>query len=264
MKNTVSSYGDQAFPGSSQTRVRELFLQRFNLLCIEDNIEICDLLCESIFPSPLFNVKPVNSPEAAKAALSGNITFHAWILDLSLKKHNDGMELLKLRPNFPFCVVLSGAQSMDDATAAIKAGVFSAHDKKSIFAFDPHPFISEVCALSAASFLLKARKPPRFDLYQLLLREFIPTPDDWSTRYCMNERTLRNICEEDSHLTPKQFLSFFHALNSLLISDCIVDSMKGSAAVRQALVDQRGFYDQCLDYVLRNIDPVYGPLFLEI
>lgn len=69
----------------SRRAVRDFFSQRLNVLCIEDRIDICDLLFESILPSPILNVKPVNSPE--------------------------------------------GAQSMDDATAAVKAGVFSAHDK---------------------------------------------------------------------------------------------------------------------------------------
>ena len=262
MPKAVSS-PDARSASPAQATVRDFFSQRFNVLCIEDRIDICDLLCESILPSPILNVKPVNSPEAAKTALAGNLTFHAWVLDLSLKRHNDGMEILKLRPNFPFCVVLSGAQSMDDATAAIKAGVFSAHDKKSIFAVDPHPFISEVCALATVSFLLKARRPTRFDLYQLIFREFVRTPEDWSERYCMNVRTLRNICEEDARLSPKQFLCFFHALNSLMVSDCIVGSMAGAAALRQAFVQRRDFYDYCLDYVARNINAVYGPLFLE-
>ena len=203
----------------SLAKVRQMFSRRINVLCIEDREDICELFRENIFPSSVLNVKPVHTPEMAKAALSGNLIYHSWILDLTLQKHNDGIELLKIKPNFPFCVVVSGAQSMDDATAAIKAGVYSAHDKKNIFTTNPHPFIAEVCALSTASFLLKGRRPTRLDMYQLLLRGFIQTPEEWSALYCLNERTLRNICEEDSNLSPKQFLNLYNTLNSILVSD---------------------------------------------
>jgi hypothetical protein len=151
---------------------------------------------------------------------------------------------------------------MDDATAAIKAGVYSAHDKKNIFTTDPHPFIAEVCALSAASFLLKGRRPARLDMYQLLLRGFIQSPEEWSALYCLNERTLRNICEEDSNLSPKQFLCLYHALNYILASDCLVRSMSGHAKTREMLLNRLDFCDQCAEFVVRNGETTYGPLYL--
>jgi hypothetical protein len=246
----------------SLAKVRQMFSRRINVLCIEDREDICELFRENIFPSSVLNVKPVHTPEMAKAALSGNLIYHSWILDLTLQKHNDGIELLKIKPNFPFCVVVSGAQSMDDATAAIKAGVYSAHDKKNIFTTNPHPFIAEVCALSTVSFLLKGKRPARLDMYHLLLRGFVQTPEEWSAQYCLNERTLRNICEGDSTLSPKQFLSLYHTLNSILVSDCLVRSMDGHEKTRETLINRFDFYDQCADYVVRNSGTIYGPLFL--
>jgi len=262
MDNKAISSETEPIDSPSLVKVRKFFSRRINVLCIEDREDICELLSESIFPSSLLNIKPVHTPEMAKAALSGNMTYHSWILDLSLQKHNDGMEILKFRPNFPFCVVVSGAQSMDDATAAIKAGVYSAHDKKNIFTTNPHPFIAEVCALSAASFLLKSRRPARFDMYQLLLRGFIQTPEEWSANYCLNERTLRLICEDDSNLSPKQFLCLYHALNFILASDCLVRSMEGYATTRETLLNRLEFCDQCAEYVVRNSETIYGPQYL--
>jgi Response regulator receiver domain. len=253
-----------ALDSPSLAKVRQIFSRRINVLCIEDQEDICELFSESIFPSSLLNIKQVHTPEMAKTALSGNTTFHSWILDLTLQKHNDGMDLLKLKPNFPFCVVVSGAQSMDDATAAIKAGVYSAHDKKSIFTTNPHPFIAEVCALSAASFLLKGRRPARFDMYQLLLRGFVQTPEEWSANYCLNERTLRMICEDDSNLSPKQFLYLYHVLNFILVSDCLVRSMDGYEKTRGTLLNRLEFYNQCAEYVIRNHETVYGPHYLKM
>lgn len=246
----------------SLSKLRQIFSRRINVLCIEDQEYICDLFSASIFPSPLLYLRPVHTLEMAKTALAGKMTFHSWILDLTLQNHNDGMEILKIKPNFPFCIVVSGAQSMDDATAAIKAGVYSAHDKKNIFTKNPHPFIAEVCALSAASFLFRARIPSRFDMYQLLLRSFIQGTDIWSSHYCLNERTLRYICEEDSNLSPKQFLYLYNVLNYILVTDCLVQSMDGYAATREVLCSRLEFCNQCAEYVLRNLETVYEPLFL--
>jgi hypothetical protein len=99
-------------------------------------------------------------------------------------------------------------------------------------------------------------------MYQLLLRGFIQTPEEWSALYCLNERTLRNICEEDSNLSPKQFLNLYHTLNSILVSDCLVQSMDGHEKTRETLLNRFEFYDQCADYVVRNSETIYGPLFL--
>jgi len=190
----------------SLAKVRQMFSRRINVLWYRRPGGHLRAFREKHFPSSVLNVKPVHTPEMAKAACPEIWSIIPWILDLTLQKHNDGIELLKIKPNFPFCVVVSGAQSMDDATAAIKAGVYSAHDKKNIFTTNPHPFIAEVCALSTASFLLKGRRPTRLTCINFCCAVLF-RPREWSALYCLNERTLRNICEEDSNLSPKQFLN---------------------------------------------------------
>jgi hypothetical protein len=210
----------------SLNKIRQIWSGRINLLCIEDKIEICQLFCEEFFRSPVFSVKSVQNIEGAKQAIFSKTLYHCWILDLTLDRNNDGLELLKLKPNFPFCIVVSGAQSMDDANAAKDAGAYSVHDKNHIFRFSANTLLHEVCGLSVLSFLLKGKKPTNFELYKILLREFVKTPEDWIGKFPITDLTLRRNCLENSFVSPNQFLNLFHALNFILLSDCLINPQK--------------------------------------
>jgi len=248
---------------SSIISIRTVFSQRLNLLFIEDNRHICQLLCKDFFRSPVFNKKEVYTFDTAKKTISGPLPFHCWILDLTLQDHNDGLELFALKPNFPYCIVVSGAESMSDATKALKTGAYSVHDKKVVFFSDPHQFIEEVCSLSILSFLLKARKPQKFELFQLLIRGFIETPERWSYSCWINGRTFRRLCEEDSSLTPRQFLFFFHALKAAIVSDCLLEAMVGYGEAREKIMQHIDFYEKCGEYVLHRLDSIFGPRYLH-
>lgn len=248
---------------TSLSEIRKLFLQHINVLFIEDHPQICRLLNDDFFCSPVFNKKEVHTLDAAKRAISGSMHFHGWVLDLTLERHNDGLELLRFKPNFPYCVVVSGAESMSDATEALKLGAYSVYDKKNIFFSDPHKFIEEVCSLSILSFLLKARKPKKFEIFQVLVRGFILTPESWSYSCWLNGRTFRRLCEEDSFVTPKQFLALFHALKAIIVSDCLLESMSGYSDAYQKLDHNREFFNQCGEFVLHHLDAIFGPRFLK-
>ncbi len=244
--------------------MRRIFAGRINILCIEDQPEICSLLCCDFFRSPVLNKKAVHTFDTAKGSIQSKTPYHFWILDLSLERHNDGIDLLKLKQGFPFCIVISGAQSMGAATAAIKCGAYGAYDKNEIFRANPHHFIRETCALSTLSFLLDSRILEKFDMFDLLIKNCIQTPEEWSLNYCRNERTIRDICMENSGLTAKQFLCFFHALNAVIVSDCIIREMNGYDKILEVLIKNEDFYEHCSEYVLSRLENVYGPRYLEI
>jgi hypothetical protein len=243
--------------------IRGALTGQIRLLCIEDNIELGSLLCEDFFRSPIFCNKIVTTCEAAKSAISSKIRYHFWILDLTLEKHNDALELLKIKQNFPYCIVLSGAQSLSDATMAIREGAYGAYDKNAIFISNPHEFIKETCSLSVLSFLLNARKSERMDMFFLLMKKHIETAEEWSRVFGLNERSIRDMCEENSGLTAKQFLYFFHTLKAIVLSDCLIDGMKGYDDVLADLTSKKEFYEQCAEYVIHNFDTIYGPLFVK-
>jgi hypothetical protein len=245
----------------SLNKIRQIWSGRINLLCIEDNKDICQLFCEEFFRSPVFSVKSVQNIEGAKQAIFSKTLYHCWILDLTLDRHNDGLELLKLRPNFPFCIVVSGARSMDDANVAKDAGAFSVHDKGHIFRFASNILIYEVCGLSVLSFLLKGKNPTNFEMYRMLIREFVKTPEEWVSKFPITDLTLRRICLENSFITPKQFLNLFHALNFALLSECLSNTTDDFQEISERVTRSHDFYIKCSEYVLSRLDSVYAPLY---
>jgi hypothetical protein len=243
--------------------LRKLFTSAIHLLCIENHADILDILCNGIFRSPIFKINPVASFEVARSAIRGSISYHCWILDLSLEQHNDGLDLLKLKPHFPWCVVLSGAHSMDDATQAIRAGCYGVFDKSSMFLRNFNKFIVEVCSLSTLSFILNAKRPSRFDLFKVLLVNDVQSPKVWSELYCLNEYDVRKTCMENSGLTAKQFLCLYHALKSILLSDCLLAQIDKSDTVYAAINQDLEFKTNCLEFVLSHIDSIYSPIYLQ-
>lgn len=239
-----------------------LFSKRINLLCIEDNPHICFLLCDEYFRSAMLNKKFVHTFDQAKQAILSKVHYHCWILDLTLKKPNDGLELLELKPQFPFCVVLSGAQSMDDASEARNCGAFWSSDKRRVMQ-NPNIFISRTCSLMALSFILKACRSKWHETFTLLLKEFISTPEHWSERCNRHQQTLRTICEEMTKLNVKQFLCFFHTLNGALTAGCLINPIDVNDYIHQSFIMRWDFYCHCAQYVLSHVSPVYAPLYLE-
>ena len=241
--------------------IRNTFLNRINILLIEDCIVTSNMICNFMLCSPLFNIKSVNNLFTAKTSISSRTIHHCWIMDLTLSTHNDSLDLLKIKPNFPYCIVLSGSQSMNDATAAIKSGAYSAHDKGWLIVNGTHNFISEVCAVSVLSFLLKTRKTTRFEIFQALINHPIETLEEWSYTTCICQHTLRKLIEDFSGLSPKQFISLYHVLYAILVFDCLNPTKKENE-VYSLLKKQEEYYAQCAGYVTSHLTSVYAPHYL--
>lgn len=237
---------------------RQLFTGKIYLLCIEDDLNVAALLCDEFFSSPLFISTKVDTFEKAEGMVSSKIPHHCWILDLTLKRHNDGLELLRKNPFFPYCVVASSSVSLYDATIAMREGAYGVYDKNAVAVSHTADFIKEVCALATLSFLLHARKPDRFDMFTLLLNRFIRTQEEWSLAYCLNERSIRNICEENSGLTARQFLRLYHTINRILQADCLRMDNGNSDICKACSAENMGFYRVCAEYVITHFDQVYG------
>ena len=258
MNNTSEFVAGLPFPDTPLGKLRELFSGHINLLCIDDDEPLCNLLCEEFFRSPIFHKKWVTAYDSARQAILGKVPYHCWLLDLTIDQHNDGLQLLQLKKNYPYCIVISGARAMTDATAAIKNGAYGAYDKTSVFTMNPNCFISEVCALSALSFLLKTRNPTRFEIYKILLSEFIRTPQEWINKSCTNECTLRKSTKDNSNLSPKQFLCMFNALYSVLMSDCLMDSFPDFVKFRDILQHHFDYYAACAEFVVSHMENVFN------
>lgn len=258
MNKTGEFVASIPFSDTPSGKLRELFSGHINLLCIDDDEPLCYLLCEEYFRSPIFHKKWVTTYDSARQAILGKVPYHCWLLDLTIDKHNDGLQLLQLKKNFPYRIVISGARAMTDATEALKNGAHGAYDKFTVFTMNPNVFISEVCALSTLSFLLKTRNPARFEIYKILLSEFIRTPQEWIIRSYTNECTLRKIMEDNSSLSPKQFLCMFNALYSVLMSDCLMDSFSDFVKIRDSLLLRSDYYIACAEFVVSHMENVFN------
>ncbi len=241
---------------------QKIFSGAIHLLCIEDRKDLCSILCENIFASPLISAKSVHSFDEAKSAISSSRHHHIWLLDLTLDKHNDGIELLYMKNNFPYCIVLTGSCSVADATLSMQAGAYGCYDKTNLFTKTINIFLQNVSDLAALSFSLKATRPSDWKGFSLLLNNFIQTPEEWTNYYFKTFRSVWNFCKMNSGFTPKQFLCIFHAIRFVLLSDCIFKDLPDYDAMTEALANRLDFYLESIDYVLKNSEKIYTSLFL--
>jgi hypothetical protein len=258
-KELLRAINDEKAP---LNKIRRLFSKRIDFLCIEDNPHISFLLCDEYFRSSMLNKKSVHTFNQAKQAILSKVHFHCWILDLTLDRPNDGLELLELKPNFPYCIVVSGAQSMDSASQAMTRGAFWAYDKRNITS-DPNIFIFKTCRLMALSFLLKARHSKWHDMFTLLLDEFVQTPEQWSEKIHRHQQTIRTVCEEMTGLNAKQFLCLFHALYGALSVDCLIDPIDGHDDIHKSFISNWDFHTDCAQYVISHLSAIYTPMYLD-
>jgi hypothetical protein len=210
----------------------------------------------------MLNKKCTHTFTEAKQAILSKVRYHCWILGLALNSPKGGFELLKLKPNFPFCIVVSGAQSMESAAQAMKLGAFWVYDKH-VFSGDPNAFIAKTCGLAALSFMLNGCNSKCQNMFTLLIDEFVATPEEWSRKYNRHQQTLRTICEETAGLNLKQFLYLFHSLNAVLILDCLGRSAAGDSNFHKSFMARWEYYCHCARYVLSQMTSKIAPLYLE-
>jgi hypothetical protein len=241
---------------------RKLFAGSIRLLCIEDQKELCSLLCDEIFTSPIISAKSVHSFNDAKSAILSKRRYHIWLLDLTLERHNDGIELFYMKNNFPYSIVLTGCCSATDTSQAMKAGAYVCYDKENLFTKMINTFVNSVSNLSALSFALRASRPSGWNGFSLLLENFIQTPEEWAEHYFMTSRSIWNFCKMNSGITPNQFLYLFHALRFVLLSDCLVKNVPAYETLKETMAKSLDFYLECINFVLKNSEKVYAPVFL--
>ena len=100
-------------------------------------------------------------------------------------------------------------------------------------------------------------------MFKILLKKSFRTPKEWSHLYCLNEYDIRKTCVENSGLTAKQLLYFYHALRAITIFDCKKPLLYQNDTACAEIITDSDFILECTDFVLSHIDSIYGPIYLK-
>jgi ActR/RegA family two-component response regulator len=229
-------------------KILEMFSGRVRLLIVDDDERILDGLTD-MFVSPLFSVKAVTTVHKAKEAIDrGKAPWHTWILDIAIQDEEDGLTFLSEYPRYPFTIMLSGLRSMSTASRAMKLGAMRVFDKNPA---NLDTLYQEVCSTAALGFVLSGAKTKYLDVYQLLQRKAVSTPDEWATEACLSVRQLERICAIHSSLTARLQLRLFYAVLGLLLaadSPALEDYATPDAGDRITA----DFFAASIDYVVKN------------
>jgi hypothetical protein len=239
---------------------------RVCMLIVEDDEDFADLLATEYFQSPLFHNHSVDTLAAARERIgSGGPKWHCWIIDLSLKAGQDGFALLPLDPGFPFKIVLSGTRSMENATRALQNGAWGAYDKDPITLFSSDRLFSQVCRAAALSFCLKAHCRNALQTFRLLVNEFVPSTESWAYKACISPRKLQRLVADETDLTPRMFLAFYHAVHYLIHHNAVLlgtgESSTDWYGEKDHSLRHAEFYAQNVRYLLDHGERV-ASLFL--
>ena len=105
-----------------QDIIIDIFNRKINVLLVDDEPAILEIL-SSIITSTLFNFKTaLTVKEAVKIIDAAEFPWHCWIIDINIERREDGFNILKRYPTFPFAIMLSGLRSMTLATKAMELG----------------------------------------------------------------------------------------------------------------------------------------------
>ncbi len=142
-----------------------LFRGKVKLLILDDNASLCKSL-RAIFASPLFNISTATSLDQANWIIGKpNNQWHCWIVDVDLGGGQNGLDIFKQRPKFPFAIVLSGLRSMGISSDAMKLGARIVLDKTPD-SFDK--LYDEVCKNAALGYVLSGKSTPQINTFLLL------------------------------------------------------------------------------------------------
>lgn len=187
----------------------EIFKNKVNLLVIDDEPIILDAVI-GIFSSPLFNITTGSTlQEAYKIINKTEVPWHCWILDINIEREEDGFEILKKYPKFPFAIMLSGLQSMTIASKAMKSGAIGVFDK------DPSSLDllhDGVCKVASMGFILGGKGGQYLPQFELLMTNHIKNSEEWANLACISVRQLERICAIHSPLTPRFIISLYYTL----------------------------------------------------
>jgi ActR/RegA family two-component response regulator len=229
-----------------------LFSGKVKLLILDDDISLCKSL-SGIFVSPLFNISTATDLDQAFTAIGKpSNQWHCWIVDVDLGNGQNGLEIFKQRPKFPFAIVLSGLRSMGIASDAMKLGARIVLDK------NPDSFdklYDEVCKNGALGFVLGGKSTPQINTFLHLQEAAITTVDEWASKACVPVRHLQRICQLHQSLTPRYALALYRTIYFLLWNIQGADAKNANKPLSAGFgpdPSQRELYESSIAYIMRK------------
>jgi CheY-like chemotaxis protein len=229
----------------------DVFNKKINLLVIDDEPIVLDVVV-NMFPSPLFNINTGSSLEQAYQKIDeAEEPWHCWILDINIGDGENGLDILKRHPKFPFTIMLSGLGSMTTATQALQNGAMKVFDKTPDSLDLLH---EEVCKVSALGFILGGTETQYLSNFTLLKENRFLSPVEWANRAFVTVRQLERICASHSPLSPRYFISFFYTIYYILskVEEISLEPLETSES--ESNTDINNFYQTHVNFVSKNIE----------
>lgn len=238
------------------------FIQKFNkkvnVLVVDDDKDLCEMLCRDMFLSPLFNFRYVTNLNDALHLIRGSgINWNSWIIDINLKSEKDGSSLLESFPNFNFAIVFSGISTLETASNAIKKGAAAAFSKDPALFFSSDAFYNEVCKVSALSFVLKGQSLSHTDIFRPLTDKFVKSVEEWASCVNVTTRHLQRMCSYYTQLAPRALLHLYHSIYYALRESSFTEQFDAATDEDRHLERNKSFYLDCISTVLEKLDSVY-------
>lgn len=229
----------------------DIFKNKVNLLVIDDEPLILDAVI-GIFSSPLFNITTGSTlQEAYKIINKTEVPWHCWILDINIEREEDGFEILKKYPKFPFAIMLSGLRSMTIASKAMQCGAIGVFDKEPASLDLLYDGVRKIASLG---FLLGGKGSQYLQHFQLLMTNQIKNPEEWANLACISVRQLERICAIQSSLSPRLALSLFYTLYCFLCNKPEIFSELPNVSNVKQISDNSDFYQSHINFFHKHID----------
>ena len=152
-----------------------------SLLIVDDEKTVLSSVA-ALFSSPLWSITTAATLGGARRALGRPAKpWHCWILDVALGEHENGLELLRIRPDFKFTIVLSGLQSMTISADAMKLGATTVLDK------NPDNFdalYNQACLNAALAYLFTTVPDQYFSIFSHLASSVMTDIVQWTEKSC--------------------------------------------------------------------------------
>jgi ActR/RegA family two-component response regulator len=246
-------------------KLNVLFSKKINILVIDDDTEICEILVNDVFHSPLLNLVYVKTLKDALVQISDTkVNWHCWIIDVNLKEQKDGSTLLDLFPKFDYAIIFSGSSTLETASSALKKGAISAFSKDPAFLFYSDAFYNEVCKVSALSIMLKGAHNEHHQVFHQLFTNSITTVEEWARCSNLSLRQLQRICELYFPFAPRMVLPLYHSLYYLIRDPYFTENFDKPTAEDLRIQNSSDFYYFCIESVASKFDAIYRIHFVDI
>ncbi len=234
------------------------FNKKINLLIIDDESIVLDVIT-SIFSSPLFNIYTGSTvAQAFKQIDSAEKPWHCWILDINIGEREDGVDIVRRYPEYPFALMLSGLRSMTKASQALQSGAMKVFDKTPESLDLLH---DEVCKTAALGFVLGGKRTQYLKNFTLLMENLFTTPAEWAESKYITVRQLERICSTHSMLSPKYCMSLYYALYYILSKDEDISLNPSNTSGETSDKNQDALFRPYIEFVSKNLDKIEPILF---